>query len=90
MWLAEGTSAYRAAYDDRFGDDDSDNPIIIERCIVNAEESMFEAIGGFVEDEFDFAAFIKNFNKLYNSVIDAFIDKNYWKEHAKYYDYVLW
>ena len=87
MWLAEGTQAYADAYDARFGDVDDENPIIIEKCIVEAEEEA-GWIFPFPED-FEFETFKSLLKKFYESYINAYIDTHYWKYHAKYYNYIL-
>lgn len=86
MWLVEGTQAYSDAYDERFGDVDDENTIILELCIVGAEEELYENL----PEDVDFSIFISCFKNFYEAFIEAYTEKYYWKLHAKHYDYVLW
>ncbi len=76
-------SEYRG-HDDSVSDDE--NPVILDICIVKAEETMCEIIDDY---DVDFSAIKTGMTKLYNAIIEAWTDKYYWKEHAKYYEYIL-
>ena len=86
MFLYEGSSAYRAAEDARFGDSDDENSIILEKCIVEAEDE----ICGYLPEDVDFEVIKAGLKKLYEAFVEAYTEKYYWKFHAKHYGYVLW
>ena len=82
MFLYEGSQAYNDAYNARFGDVDSENTIILDKCIVAAED---EIIWGCLPEWFEMESFKNGFKKLYEKFIVAYTDKHYWDEHEKYY-----
>jgi hypothetical protein len=65
-------------------DVDSENTVILEQCIVKAEETLLEML----PKDTDFNAFKTIFTNLYDDFVAYFTDENYWKLHADYYGYV--
>ncbi len=83
MFLYEGSQAYSDAFEARFGDVDSENSIILDKCIVAAEEEA-----GWIfsfPDDFEFETFKNGLKNLYEKFVSAYVVVHYWDEHKKYY-----
>lgn len=74
MYLYEYSSAYYQAESDRFDDVDSENTIVLEMCVVAAEEELLENL----PEEINFQTIKDGFQKFYEQFVDAFTIKYYW------------
>jgi hypothetical protein len=66
--------------------DDYENPAVLERCIVRAEDVI---ICDYLPEWFDMESFKNGFNKLYDAFINSCIDEFYIDEHAAWLDHKL-
>lgn len=64
-------------YEEHFGDVDSENPAVLEMCVVGAEEELCENL----PEDVNFQTIKDGFKKFYDRFVDAFISKKYWDYH---------
>ncbi|MGB4498923.1 MAG: hypothetical protein WBI40_09495 [Methylococcaceae bacterium] len=65
--------------------DDYENPAVLEKCIVKAEEFLCELL----PDDVSFQTIKDSFKKFYDAFIDAYTDEIYIDEHAAWLDHEL-
>ena len=71
-------------YDD--SDPDSENETVLEICKEIADEEIACDI---LPEWFDLEDFKKDFKKAYQFLVSEITEQIYWRQHAKYYDYIL-